>query len=364
MTVLQSRPALRWLAPLAFLLVIAGTGLVAANANAGGHLPPRTAEQLLVDVSNMKTDAVSGTVVERANLGLPDLPGVGSGGSSDLQSLLSGSHTLRVWYSGPDKARVAVQGRLGESDIILNGRDLWTWSSQDKTATHRVLTARQATQEKQGSTDLPKTPTEAAREALAAVTPTTQVNTDSNVTVAGRSAYELVLRPKDSRSLVTAVRIAVDGTTHLPLRVRAYAAGASPVFEVGYTSISFSRPDAAQFSFNAPPGTKVTQAQTPSEPKTKAGQARPDHHKATQATSSTKVVGSGWTSVLVAKVPAGSTSSAGGSLGAVLNRLPRVSGTWGSGRLLAGTAFTAVLTDDGRVAVGLVKPELLYAALR
>jgi hypothetical protein len=46
-----------------------------------------------------------------------------------------------------------------------------------------------------------------------------------------------------------------------------------------------------------------------------------------------------------------------------LNQLPRVSGDWGSGRLLAGTAFSAVLTDDGRLAVGAVRPEKLYQAL-
>ena len=35
-------------------------------------------------------------------------------------------------------------------------------------------------------------------------------------------------------------------------------------------------------------------------------------------------------------------------------------GDWGSGRVLAGTAFSVVLTDDGRMAAGAVKPELLY----
>ena len=35
-----------------------------------------------------------------------------------------------------------------------------------------------------------------------------------------------------------------------------------------------------------------------------------------------------------------------------LNRLQPVNGSWGSGRLLAGTAFSAVWTDDGRLAVG------------
>ena len=47
----------------------------------------------------------------------------------------------------------------------------------------------------------------------------------------------------------------------------------------------------------------------------------------------------------------------------MLRVLPRVSGTWGSGHLLKGTLFSALLTDDGRVVVGAVAPEALYAAL-
>jgi hypothetical protein len=73
-----------------------------------------------------------------------------------------------------------------------------------------------------------------------------------------------------------------------------------------------------------------------------------------------KVVGKGWTSVVVAQLP----SHATGTLPPALVRsLPTVSGSWGSGRLLHGALFNAVLTDDGRVAIGAVGPSLLYAAL-
>ncbi len=43
--------------------------------------------------------------------------------------------------------------------------------------------------------------------------------------------------------------------------------------------------------------------------------------------------------------------------------LPRVDGAWGSGRLLDGTLVSAVVTDDGRYAIGAVDPAQLYAAL-
>jgi hypothetical protein len=74
------------------------------------------------------------------------------------------------------------------------------------------------------------------------------------------------------------------------------------------------------------------------------------------------VVGSGWTTVLVTRVPSGALKGSG-SMGEVLGALPKVSGSWGSGRVLRGTLFSAVLTDDGRVAVGAVSPERLYTAL-
>ena len=31
---------------------------------------------------------------------------------------------------------MALLGTLGESDVVRNGRDVWIWSSKDKTATH------------------------------------------------------------------------------------------------------------------------------------------------------------------------------------------------------------------------------------
>jgi hypothetical protein len=47
----------------------------------------------------------------------------------------------------------------------------------------------------------------------------------------------------------------------------------------------------------------------------------------------------------------------------VLRALPAVSGSWGSGHLLKGTLFSALLTDDGRLVIGAVAPDALYSAL-
>jgi outer membrane lipoprotein-sorting protein len=368
MNIFERKPVLRWVAPLAFVAVLGGTTGIVATATAEDKLAPISAEDLLVKVQNAKVDTLSGTVVQDSNLGLPSLPGVGSDDAS-LTSLLSGTHTLGVWHSGPDKARLQVQGTNDETDVIVNGKDVWQWSYKDNTATHRTLTAPTAEQRKSfegdAPADLPKTPEEAAQRALDAVAPTTQVTTDGTAEVAGIQAYELVLTPKDDNSLVTQVRIAVDGTRFIPLRVQVIAGAADPVFQVAYSNISFDRPDDAQFTFKAPPGAEVKEIAPKADQSTgkltqKQLEARKAEHEA--KADDVKVVGQGWSSVVVAKTDS-TASDTPAQLDQVKNALPEVSGTWGKGRLLSSAAFSAVVTDDGRIAVGSVKPELLYDAL-
>jgi outer membrane lipoprotein-sorting protein len=370
------RPALRWAVPALVAALTVGVigGWRVLVADAAPSLPPRSAAQLLVDLQTARVDAFSGTVVQKADLGLPPLPAIGGQGSADLQSLVSGTHTLRVWYAGPQRQRVALLGTLGETDVIHNGRDLWTWSSRDNTATHRVLPPELAAAPtpQELARQLPVTPDEAARRALAALDPTTKVTTDGTARVAGRAAYELVLQPRDSASRVAAVRLAVDARERIPLRVRVFARGvADPAFEIGFTRISFAMPPDAQFRFTPPPGAKVNQAaESPKESgvrekpaplrSAKPGRIPPAPSGSTQQPSvggEPQVVGRGWAAVLVSPTGAGEPP---GELAGFLESLPRVSGGWGSGRLLESRLFSALLTDDGRVLVGAVDPERLY----
>jgi outer membrane lipoprotein-sorting protein len=371
MSVLTSRPALRWLVPAAAAVTVVGGSLVGTLvASADPTLPPRSAAQLLVDLQNARVDGLSGTVVQRADLGLPRLPGIGRGGSADLTSLVSGSNTLRVWYAGPDRARVALLGTLGETDVIRDGTNAWIWQSHDNTATHLTLPATE-----KGSpgahalptplpsglpgglpSAMPSSPQEAADLALRALDPSTVVTTAGSAKVAGRSAYELVLAARDTASLVGQVRLAIDATEHVPLRVEVYARNATkPAFEVAFQQISFQRPAAEWFRFNPPPGARVHEQTDQGGPSAPAPSVRPR----------STVIGQGWTSVLVLRP---STSAEGTKPGAdemadgLLAQLPTVSGSWGRGRLLAGNLFSVLLTDDGRVLAGAVSPDRLYRA--
>jgi outer membrane lipoprotein-sorting protein len=360
---------LRWVVPAGVLAVVLGGGAAATalRASAEASLPPRSAAQLLVDLQTARLDGLSGTVVERADLGLPALAG-GGDGSSQLGSMITGSHTLRVWYSGTDKARVTLLGGIGESDVVYNGTDAWIWSSANNTATHFKRDAKNA---KPGSphalpsglpsglpSDLPTSPQDAADRILALVSPTTAVSTDGSAMVAGRPAYELILEPKDHDSLVAQVRIAIDGTEHVPTRVEVVAKGQSAAaFEIGFTQVSFARPDDSVFKFTPPPGVKVTdEANAPKHPQEPATAPK------------TAVVGTGWTSVLVVRLPESTTTDGNSKNGdksgidAMLNMLPQVHGSFGTGRVLQSKLFSALLLDDGRILVGAVKPERLIAA--
>lgn len=372
MSKLRRLPLARWLVPLVAALVFIGGGsAVAAIATAGRHAPaPPPVDRLLADVAQARVGGLSGTIVQDSNLGLPQLPGAGGdAGSSNLQSLVSGSHTLRVWFAGPKHIRLSLLGHLGESDVIRSGQDLWVWSSTSRTAVHRVLggqtgqATKEAPQQQMPLKNL--TPQGAARTLLQKVGSTTSVTTGPNTTVAGRPAWQLVVTPRSHTTLVGSIHLAVDTATHLPLRVQVFARGAStPAFDVGYTSFDPTTPSMSVFGFNPPAGTKVTQksgpllggmlgqgplGQTTQRPAT-GGQAP-------------KVVGSGWDTVVIAQAPKGGLQKAGGQLGTLLQTLPKVSGSWGSGRLLQGTLFSVLLTDSGQVVAGAVPPDQLYAAL-
>ena len=74
---LSHRPLLAWAVPAAVVVVVAVAVAIPMVASAAPTLPQRSAAQLLVDVSKSAGTPLSGTVVETARLGLPDLPRTG-----------------------------------------------------------------------------------------------------------------------------------------------------------------------------------------------------------------------------------------------------------------------------------------------
>jgi outer membrane lipoprotein-sorting protein len=368
---------LRWLVPAVIAAAIAAASLTttaAANASDQPKLAPKTAADLLAAVEQADPAGLSGTIVETTKLGLPDLSGIagagGSGGDSSLtvESLVTGSHTMNVWYAGPEHQRFALLGQLSESDVIHNGTDLWTYSSTTRIVTHKTLSTKDSTDANSkpsiASAAPSLDPQTAAEQALAAIDPTTTVQVDRTARVAGRAAYQLLLSPKDTRSLIGSVRIAVDAVTFVPLRVQIYAAGAtSPAIQVGFTDISFNVPDASVFEFVPPAGATVQENATPFDTASGPGVVRGGIRAAgtgTKATptsrpQNTVLLGKGWTQVVEISQP----DSTGDAL-STINRiggpnsqlLDEASTAVPGGRLITTTLVSILIANDGKIFAG------------
>jgi outer membrane lipoprotein-sorting protein len=371
----------RWLVPVGAVAVAGAVtaGSMISVAQASPELPARTPAQLLAAVAGQTTPppAFTGTVVETANLGIPQLPGLSNQNSP--VSLLAGNHTVNVWYASPQRFRLSVPVQMSETDLIRNGRQAWMWQSSSNSVTRMQLPAKSSAQEAAPApTSVPLTPQQAASQALKAVGPSTNVTVQRTATVAGQAAYQLSLSPKSSGSLIRRVTIAIDAAKNVPLRVQVFARGAgSPAFQVGFDRISFVRPAASNFSFTPPHGATV---KTVTGPTGGASQ----HQSAHQAGQG-QVIGQDWLSVAVLPASAlnGLTSMAGAAAGqsvrsvapgaggsgesaaiagALLGSARAVHGTWGSGRLLRTSLISVLITSSGHVLVGAVTPAVLYHA--
>jgi outer membrane lipoprotein-sorting protein len=369
----------RWAVPGTAVAVTAATvaALQIPAAQASPNLPNRTPAQLLASISSdAKVPPMTGTVVETASLGLPQLPQTGN--PTSPASLLTGSHTMKVYYQDASHFRLAVPQPESETDVIADGSKLWLWESNTNAVTEFIPSADKA---KHSAPTLPKTPLtpqQAADQVVAAVGKTTLVSVQDNVMVAGEPSYQLVLAPKDDRSLVGKVVIAVDGKYGVPLRVQLYAKGASsPAFQVGYTALQWVAPAPANFSFTPPHGASVDVVNLGKE-QAKSG-SKPD-------TSGFGTYGKSW--LTVAALPQqdlmqglGATASGSGKqqniasasnqgvgvssqelLNALLGSAKPVHGAWGSGTLVT-TSLVSILMTGGEVYVGAVQPSVLYAAV-
>lgn len=364
MRTFTARPALRWLVPLAVLLVVAASFLATTRATAKAPLPEISAQDLLVKVADAEVDGLSGTVVQNADLGIPAIPGGSDSAGGKLTSLLAGSHSMRVWYGAPGQARIAVNDEYAETDVIADGTDVWTYDSRAKKATKTTLPADEADgSQRKAPEGAPQTPQDAAKEVLAKITPTTDVRVDPEVTVAGRAAYDLVMTPRDSSSLVKQVRLAVDGENYVPLRVQVFGPEDKVALDVSYTDITFGRPPARMFEFNPPAGTDVERKAAPERKEPTAAQKKELESRKAQAERDTTTVGEGWSTVVITKLPDDAAGSSNETLKGFLAQLKPVSGAWGTGRELDGTIVTAILTDDGRLAVGAVNADVVSQAL-
>ncbi|MFD3996330.1 outer membrane lipoprotein carrier protein LolA [Streptomyces sp. NPDC058583] len=395
----QTRKASRYIVPVAVAGVAAATiGLVPALAASGDpDLPEITAQQLIEKIAASDTQTLSGTFRISTDLGLPlegltsGLGGLaggmgggaGSGSSADpserLTQLVSGSHTLRVAADGPERQKLTLLDGSDEYSLIHNGDDVWAYDSKSKEVFHEKAPAGAGTAAPEEK-ELPGTPKQLADEVLKAAGDTTSITVDGTAKVAGRDAYQLVIKPKQSGSTVESVKIAVDAANGTPLKFTlASVEGGKPVVDAGFTKVDFSKPAASEFTFKAPEGAKVTEGgpekaageksdpfggQLPEGLEDAFGGFGPGADAGTDG-GGVNVIGEGWTTI--AKIdtgaPAPKTDEAPKEFQGLLDSFgDKVTGTFGSGTLFKTKIVNALLTDDGRVYVGAVTKDALVDA--
>lgn len=397
----QRRSFLRspWIVPIAVTSAVAVT-LVSQPLFASGDandLPDLTADQLVTQVIDAKPQAMSGTVVHTARLGLPDMLFTEATGADPI-SLLGGSSTLRLWTDGVDRSRVSLLGTMSEYSVVNDGPEAWTYSSSDDEAVHYSFSdadlarlesmgedARAEALKKQG--ELP-TPQEAATEALAKVGEFSTVRVDSQSEVAGRDVYQLIVTPDTEETLVKRIVLSIDGETKIPLRVQTWSTqdDTAPAVEVSFTDVSFAMPSESVFGFSAPASATERDVVVP----------LPEEDGTMQGTNKTHempvVLGTGWESVvefkdldiadLLAKDPSSMTGTGERIIGSeeaqkmLEEFMPENSNGMNlelgalydqlttevpEGRLLSTTLLNILATNDGRVLVGAVPAETLRA---
>ncbi|MFJ9827209.1 outer membrane lipoprotein carrier protein LolA [Streptomyces sp. NPDC101160] len=398
---MATKKAGRYIVPVAVAGVAAATiGLVPALAASGDpDLPKITAQQLIEKIASSDTQTLSGTFKIDTDLGLPSFAGLlpsaapSSSGASDpsakLAELASGSHTLRVAADGPDRQKLTVLDGSDEYSLIHNGADVWAYDSKANEVVHQ----KDATGPKgpSGSRDeaphekLPATPKALADEVLKAAGDTTSITVGGTAKVAGRDAYQLVIKPKQSGSTVESVKIAVDAATGTPLKFTlASVSGGKPVVDAGFTKVDFGKPAASTFDFKAPKGAKVTEGDKAFgggkdfdggkgfEDKAPKGFGGPlgDLMKDGGLGGAGKagkegglnVIGEGWTTVarLDTGAPAPKTGDAPKEVQGFLDSFgDKVSGKFGSGTVFKTKIVNVLMTEDGKVYVGAVTPQKL-----
>ncbi|MGW0565257.1 LolA family protein [Streptomyces sp. NPDC003016] len=398
------RKAARYIVPVAVAGVAAATiGLVPALADSGDpDLPKITAQQLVEKIAASDTQHLSGTVKISTDLGIPSLDGIagslapqggGEGSSADpqakLMELASGTHTLRVAADGPDKQRVSVLDDAAEYSLMHNAGEVWAYDSASNEAFHTKAPADARDSAKDSGKDsardsgkqeklpegVPTTPKGLAEEALKAADDTTAVTVDGTTQVAGRDAYQLLIRPEQSGSTIGSVRVAVDAENGVPLKFTLTpSSGGKAAIDVGFTKVDFGKPSADTFTFTPPKGTKVTEGDDELKAQEKDFKKDFKGEEGLKDFEGLNVVGEGWTSVAEISSPGGAAGDDAGFKAPEKGDVPpeaeqfmdalgdKVSGEFGSGTVFETRLVNALMTDDGKVYVGAVTKDALVRA--
>jgi outer membrane lipoprotein-sorting protein len=338
---------------------VVGLVVLATPAGAGEAppaLPSISAETLVQSVLDTKIPAFAGSVEVENDLGLP-IPGL-------PQTQGNGGEAAKVWSDGTGKARLAIPGRQSETTIVDDGSTVWLWDSANRSVVQVPHDAKSADKPLEGKF---ADPAAAAAELVTAMQEDSTVTVDGTARVADRPVYQLVLTPKPTeRTLLREIRVSVDSELRLPMSVEVLANGqADPALKIGFTDFSTKKQDASLFTFTPPPGATVSEKDPAEE---FHGQGVDEW----LAKADLKTVGRGWDIVATGRVPADALKSAEDMSGqsntdlfALLGTVgKKVTGDYGTGYVITTSVGTALITEDGKVAIGAVPEQLVIEAIK
>jgi outer membrane lipoprotein-sorting protein len=399
----MKRTLVRWIPAVLAPALIATTAIgLSVSANATVDLPDKSASQILQLVNTNPDIAFSGRVVKKAQLGLPPmnimpdisqsmideaaknmpeemmdfLPQASAQGSIALAlEFAAGTHRANIYVDGVDKARVQVLDMLSERNFIRNGSDLWFYDASKQVVKHSVISASDEDEAKNqalalwnaNSTKLPfdvTSPAAVADYFLAQAGKDTVFTVGSDAKVAGRGVYQLNMSPKSSGSLVESIALSIDAATGLPLAVSVKAVSESaPAFEITFESISFEKPDAANFNFVVPAGAKVEKVALPSKQdlEKNSGKALTEEDEKLASAELEKLMAQGWAAVV--EIPADKVPAEISALKA--NKLyTELTKSVAGGRIFTTALMNIFFADDGRIFAGSVTQQRLLEAAR
>ncbi|MDG1817572.1 MAG: hypothetical protein P8H20_02620 [Aquiluna sp.] len=387
----------RWVPSIAVPAVIAvGAIAVPLQANAI-DLPDLSPQQVMVLMQGADVTEFSGTIVKSSNLGLPTLefssmmsedsiaqmeekmpaemadfvPSVIESNSlTQAIELISGSHTIRVYVSGQDKLRAQILDPMSQRDLIVNGNEFWVYDAKMATALTGTIDieadpAKQAEAEQKildyaDSIALDLSSPEAIADYLVSmVDETSQIEVGKDHSVAGRSAYQLIISPDSQNSLVASAAVSVDSETGMPLKVEIFSTTqVEAAMTVGFESISFGSVDQGLFSFTPPAGTSVETFDADELMATLDGYEKPEGYVSDyEVPAQPEVLGSDWDSVVhLAALPADIPQDlmATELFADMLTEVP-------GGKIFSTPLVNVLLTDSGEVYMGAVTIDYLLS---
>jgi outer membrane lipoprotein-sorting protein len=334
-------------------------------------LPPMN---IMPDISQASIDQMAKSMPKEM---MDFLPKASAQGELALAlEFFAGVHTANIYVDGVNKARLQVLDLISERNFIRNGADLWFYDASKALVQHSVIDPAQEEQAKKdalglfnaNSAKLPFDATSPAAVAdyfLSEAGKDTVFTVDKDAKIAGRGVYQITGAPRNAGSLVASVTISVDAATGLPLAVVVKAVGEStPAFEVAFESITFAKPDASNFNFVVPAGSKVEEVPVPTRDaieKLAAGKAPTAADKARAQAEAEKLIAQGWSAVVEVPtdmVPAQITQLKENALFAELTK--PVAG----GRIFSTTLMNVFIADDGRIFAGSVTQQRLLEAAK